>query len=216
MPYERHYNTSRMDIKLVSTLLGIHFMALISPGPDLVLTLRNTVNFGMKSGILSAFGFGTGILMHSLLALVIIQGFGEFPKEYVTYLGLPGCLYLIYLGLKSWPRKEQTLIADTELAKPSKAPYLEGFFTNLLNPKASLFTIGLITTQLRPDTAWATKLSLIVGIVMLTIIWFSFVAIVLSRPKIRVQYFRLSQSINYLFSIVFIVFGVMLIKDLLG
>ncbi|MFA5584887.1 MAG: LysE family transporter [Bacteriovoracaceae bacterium] len=205
-----------MDIKLVSGLLLIHFMALISPGPDLILTLRNAVNYGMKSGILSSLGFGTGIFFHSLLALIIIQGFGQFPEDKLPLLGLPGSAFLIYLGINAWPKKSSAVQEMDLSQKNSIGPYLQGFFTNLLNPKASIFTIGLITTQVRPDTSLITQLSLVLGIVILTISWFSFVTLVLSRPSMRDFYFKQSRVINYLFSISFIIFGLMLIKDALG
>lgn len=205
-----------MDIKLVSTLLLIHFMAVISPGPDLILTLRNAVNFGMKSGILSALGFGTGILIHSFVALLIIQGFGQFPEDKLPLLGIPGALFLIYLGIKTWPKNSYQLSKLDLTTKSSSSPYLQGFFTNLLNPKASIFTIGLITTQVRPDTSLATQLIIVGGISLLTILWFSFVTVVLSRPQMREIYFKQSMMMNYLFSILFIIFGLMLIKDALG
>lgn len=214
MPYDGHYNTITMDIKLISTLLAVQCVALVSPGPDLVLTLRNTVSSGMKSGILSSLGFGTGIFFHAFLALIIIQGAGQFSQEFIPFLGLPGSLYLIYLGIKSWPTNETKFVVDLK-SSTAKAPYFEGLLTNLLNPKASLFTIGLITTQVKPDTSISTLATLIAGMVLLTILWFSLVSLTLSRKKLQEYYFRQSRNINYLFSIVFILFGVLLIKDVL-
>jgi len=170
----------------------------------------------MKSGILSSLGFGTGIFFHSLLALIIIQGFGQFPDDKLPLLGLPGSAFLIYLGIKIWPSKSYEEQEIDLSQKSSTSPYLQGFFTNLLNPKASIFTIGLITTQVRPDTALITQFTLVIGIVLLTIFWFSFVSLALSRAKIRDLYFKQSRVMNYLFSISFIIFGFMLIKDALG
>jgi threonine/homoserine/homoserine lactone efflux protein len=190
-------------------------MALVSPGPDLVLTLRNAVNFGMKSGILSSLGFGSGILFHSIIAIIAIKGLGQIPQDWLPFLGLPGSLYLIYLGLKSWP--SSTAPIDNPLLDqcPHENAYLQGLMTNLFNPKASLFTIGLITTQVRPETDNTTLIALISGIVLLTIMWFSMVSLTLSQEKIRTFYFEQSRKINYLFAIFFIGFGLILIKDLL-
>lgn len=215
MPYDGHYNTITMDIKLISTILTVQCVALISPGPDLVLTLRNTVSFGMKSGILSSLGFGTGIFFHALLALIVIQGAGQFSQEFIPFLGLPGSFYLIYLGIKSWPTKRSKIAVELHKTT-TNAPYFEGLITNLLNPKASLFTIGLITTQVKPDTDTSTLATLIAGMVLLTILWFSLVSLFLSRKKLQDHYFKQSKNISYLFSIVFILFGVLLIKDVLG
>lgn len=205
-----------MDIKLISTLLLIHFMALISPGPDLVLTLRNAINRGMRAGILSSLGFAFGIFFHSLIAVLIIKGLGILPKTLMPLLGLPGALYLIYLGIKAWP--QHPLLKNFELAQSAdkSSPFLQGLITNLLNPKASLFTIGLITTQVRPDTANSTIITLIFSMMLLTMMWFSFVSLCLSHEKIRTLYFKQSRNFDYLFSVLFIFFGGLLLKDLLG
>lgn len=204
-----------MDIKLVSTLLFLHFIALVSPGPDLVLTLRNAIHQGTKAGISSALGFASGIFFHSLIAVFILKGFSWLPVAALPWLALPGALYLIYLGIKNWPT--QAAPSSINLAPVSaRSPYRQGLITNLLNPKASLFTIGLITGKAPAHSTALTLIVLILSMMMLTFIWFSLVSMVLTPPKIRAYYFSQSRRLDYLFSILLILFGCLLLKDLLG
>ncbi|HFF4865749.1 TPA: LysE family translocator, partial [Acinetobacter baumannii] len=46
------------------TLALIHFMAVILPGPDFVITVRQSVRYGYLIGCLTAIGIGVGISVH--------------------------------------------------------------------------------------------------------------------------------------------------------
>jgi threonine/homoserine/homoserine lactone efflux protein len=54
---------------------GIHLLAVMSPGPDFAMVLRNSLIYSRRVGILAAVGLGLGILLHvtySLLGIGLI------------------------------------------------------------------------------------------------------------------------------------------------
>lgn len=134
------------------TLFSVGFLGALTPGPDILFTLRNTLNYGMKAGFLSLFGifcgwivflsliyFGFAHLMHGILIQGILSAIG----------GIYLC-YIAYLLLKSKPNSvlnsnASTSTISTPLAKTLYSLILKGFLLNLSNPKAILF-FGLIIT----------------------------------------------------------------------
>ena len=46
------------NISILFTIILVHFLAVISPGPDFVVVVRNSINYGRKIGIYTAVGFG--------------------------------------------------------------------------------------------------------------------------------------------------------------
>ena len=136
-------------LSIILTVAMIHLLAVMSPGPDFIMTLRNSLLYSRKSGIYSAIGLGLGILVHVTyclagIALVISQSVIIFSL--LKYLG---AAYLLYIGIKSLRAKQSdTTEADllTEKKDLTKRQAIRsGFITNATNPKATLFFLSLFT-----------------------------------------------------------------------
>ena len=54
---------------ILLTLASIHFIALMSPGPDFALVVQNATRHGRQTGLYIALGLSVGILLHSLFSL---------------------------------------------------------------------------------------------------------------------------------------------------
>jgi len=48
----------------------IHLLAVMSPGPDFAIVLRQSISFGRKSAIITSLGIGAGISVHVLYTLL--------------------------------------------------------------------------------------------------------------------------------------------------
>ncbi len=57
------------EITILMTLATVHFIALMSPGPDFALVVQNATRFGRQTGFYIALGLSFGILLHSILSL---------------------------------------------------------------------------------------------------------------------------------------------------
>lgn len=51
-------------------LAAIHFLAVVAPGPDFAVTIRQSVRFGRHAGIGTAVGIGAGISVHVIYTLL--------------------------------------------------------------------------------------------------------------------------------------------------
>src|SRR5690625_7077812 len=80
------------------SLALIHFLAVVAPGPDFAVTVRQSLVFGRRAGVLTAVGIGAGISVHVLYTLL---GFGALMHTTPWLMRgaeLIGSLYLLYLG----------------------------------------------------------------------------------------------------------------------
>lgn len=81
-------------------VVGVTTLCMLSPGPDMVLVMRNTLTRDRRAGGLTALGVLTGNMVHIGycvfgLALVLTQSPVLFDA-----LRIAGALYLIYLGVQ--------------------------------------------------------------------------------------------------------------------
>lgn len=81
----------------------IHFLAVVSPGPDLAITTANSIRYGRKIGVLTAIGIGCGISIHVIYSLAGLSFLQNHPLLFslIRLAGAGYLLYLAYLLLKS-------------------------------------------------------------------------------------------------------------------
>lgn len=89
-----------------------------------------------------------------------------------------GALYLIYLGISALWSMRKKPDAQDEAPTSSykhKSPFLQGFLTNLLNPKAAVFFLTFLPQFVKPGEATSWQfLALGLTYTVLTVIWFFF------------------------------------------
>ena len=83
-----------------------HLFAVVSPGPDTALIVRQVARRGRLSGYYAGFGIGIGVFIHSVLASSGISLIVLSNINLKFIISLLGGLYLIYIGILSFlPRK---------------------------------------------------------------------------------------------------------------
>jgi threonine/homoserine/homoserine lactone efflux protein len=83
-----------------------------------------------------------------------------------------------------------------------------GFLTNVMNPKATLFFLGLFTFVIKPETP-AYVVTIIAAIMILTAVtWFALVALFFTQKRIQHAFFRFEGVINKVFGGLLILLGI--------
>jgi threonine/homoserine/homoserine lactone efflux protein len=181
------------SLTLIAIATLSHLLAVISPGPDFVMALKNSLTYSRKTGIYTAIGFGLGIGVHILysfagLAILISQSEGLFNM--IKYMG---AAYLFYIGIKSILEKSNKISIESTKNMQDISPYKAismGFLTNVLNPKASLFFLSLFTYILQSHPNSGTLIIISALLMINTTIWFSLVAIFFNISYIQKLYFQ--------------------------
>ncbi|MEZ5536174.1 MAG: LysE family translocator [Thiolinea sp.] len=189
-------------------IIGITFMVMISPGPDMLIVIRNTLIGGKTAGLQTSAGIVAGNLVHISYCLV---GIGLLISQSIvlfTILKLLSAAYLIYLGISSLRSKPQPLDATSSLPASSRTWFIQGFLNNILNPKGALFYLGVFTVVITPDTTLLATVLLVLLMKSISIgFWVLFVS-ALDQPVVRNGFGRFQSWINKLFGGLLILLGI--------
>jgi threonine/homoserine/homoserine lactone efflux protein len=136
-------------VQSLSLIVGITFLCMLNPGPDMALVISDTLRGDRRRGLLTSLGILTGNAVHITYCLLDLGWL--IANSIVAYavLKFAGAAYLIYLGVCSW-RSAGNVEFDTESPRVDCAAYLQGLLNNLLNPKGALFYLGVFTQVSAP------------------------------------------------------------------
>ena len=161
----------------------------MSPGPDMLLIIRNTLGQKRKrAALFTIFGIALGLMVHislSIAGLAVILTQNDLLYNGVRYLG---AAYLAYLGLKSLFYHSPFSISEemgTVGEKAAGEAFREGLFTNLLNPKVTVYILSLFTQLIELHSPLWQKVTYgAVLVVECVVVWLIFSAVV-GLPLIR-------------------------------
>lgn len=127
---------------LLLPYLGVIVVLTITPGPDMLLVLRNGIRGGAGAAWATGLGCCTGIAVHATLAVLGLSAILAASDEAFTTVKVAGAAYLVWLGLNALIRPGGLVESDpTELRGSA---YRQGLLTNLLNPKIALLFLTLL------------------------------------------------------------------------
>lgn len=182
-------------------LVSVFTIAVISPGPDFVVSVRNSLTYGQRAGIMTAIGFAGGVGIHvtyCLLGLATIISQSVLLFSLFKYIGAGYLIYMGFMALRSkgFQSGSEENVMHGQSQTSDLAMLRSGFVTNLFNPKATLFFMALFTQIIQPGfDLWV---SFVYGAtcVVMTFIWFSIVATILNRPQIKARFIHASKWID--------------------
>ncbi|WP_151714801.1 LysE family translocator [Acinetobacter sp. TUM15071] len=170
----------------------IHFMAVVLPGPDFIITVRQSVRYGYLIGCITAIGIGVGISVHVFYTLVGVGVLIQQSVWLMSVLRIAGAAYLIYLGwqcLRSQPNNNLDILAGEAMGKPSLIQAFNmGFLTNALNPKATVFFLAIFTTIVSPTTPLKIQIGYGIWMCLVNAVWFILVSIMFAQPVVRKRF----------------------------
>ena len=188
-------------------IVGITVLVLISPGPDMVIVLRNTLLGGRRAGLVTSAGILAGNLVHITYCVL---GIGWLISKSIlafTVLKYIGAAYLIYLGAMSFRAGALPLVARPEGTGSDKPWFTQGFINNVLNPKGTLFYLGVFTMVITPETSATTTLILIVTMNVICAAFWLFFVLTLDHPAVRRLIEDCQQTVHRIFGGLLIFLG---------
>lgn len=188
---------------------GLTVLILISPGPDLALVLRNTFIGGRVAGLQTSLGILSGNLVHISYC---VAGIGWLISQSIvafSILKYAGAAYLLYLGVQSFRDSRKPVApASSDDVPRARNWYLQGLINNILNPKGTLFYLGIFTVVITPDTGVAGMIALIVTMMLICALFWLVFVLTLDRPAIRRFLERSQVTVNRIFGAVLIMLAV--------
>jgi RhtB (resistance to homoserine/threonine) family protein len=163
------------------------FLLNVTPGPDTAYIVGRSVAQGRGAGLMSALGISAGCCVHSLACAFGLTALLAASTTAFTVIKFIGAIYLMYLGVRLIFAKSSADDANTAAAGEARAAgapksltqlFLQGFWTNVLNPKVVLFFVSFFPQFVTTGSDHKTFAFLTLGavFVLMSMIWNSFVA----------------------------------------
>jgi threonine/homoserine/homoserine lactone efflux protein len=127
------------DISVLPVFLATIFVLLITPGPDVAFIVATGVAEGRRPALWASVGIALAMFAHSVFAAAGIAAIVATSDIAYDLIRFGGAAYLIYLAYKSFRSKPFVAGAQITVRSPVEN-FRRGLLTNLLNPKAILFS----------------------------------------------------------------------------
>jgi threonine/homoserine/homoserine lactone efflux protein len=197
----------------------ITILAVISPGADFAMVTRNSVLYGRSAGMLSSLGIAAGVQLHVFYTMIGVGLLIRNSPQLFTFIKVVGALYLVYVGYKTFFSKP---VASAEIGQTSGyvgvgtssistlEAFKNGFFTNALNPKTTLFVVSVYTQVVSTETP--THIQLLYGGFMSFAhwAWFSVVSLLLSGQRLRQKLLQQQVLVNRVIGALLVALGLWL------
>ncbi|ELZ87252.1 threonine efflux protein [Haloferax elongans ATCC BAA-1513] len=177
---------------------------ILTPGPDTVYVLARGVQ-DRNSGIRSALGIATGVLLHTAAATLGLAALLRAAPVAYRALKYAGALYLVYLGLTAIRHRE----FDPQVETSSGGSFRRGVFVNALNPKVALFFLAFLPTFAGTGAGADVRMVLLGGAyAVLTAAYLCLVAVASDRASDALESRRVTSGLNWVGGGVMVALGV--------
>ena len=199
------------------TLAIVHLLAVIAPGPDFAVAVRQTVRFGRRTGIYTALGIGGGMSVHVIYTLIGVAALLNSKPWLMNGARWIGAAYIFYLGIRfllSRPGSDSSAVEVGDTVAAAQTPgrsFLIGFMTNATNPKATLFFLAAFTTLVSAQTPLAVQALYGLWMCLVNAAWFVLVSLALSAAAVRQRFLRVSHWFERLMGVLLIAFAIRLV-----
>jgi len=168
---------------LISFSIASLLLAL-SPGPDNIYVLAQSLANGTKSGIATTFGLVSGCIFHTTLLAFGVSALITTSEIIFYLIKVFGALYLLYLAY-------QVYKSDSKISLTNKAPkktyfqlFKQGVIMNMVNPKVMIFFLAFF-----PGFLWDETNNTVLQFYILGITFMLMAFIVFSSLSIMAGYF---------------------------
>ena len=186
-------------------------VAILSPGPAMLVALRSTLSQGRRAGFMTGVGLGTMAAIWTLFALLGLESiFRLFPWAYVT-LKTIGALYLIWLAYKTWRAAKTPISAESTL--PDRRAFLTGLSVNLANPKSVLFASAVLLVIFPQNMSASEKAFVVLNHFCIELTFYAAFALLLSTRRSKNGYLRLKPIFDRVTALVLGALGIRLLLD---
>ena len=178
--------------------VGVAAILTILPGADMALVTKNVLSVGRQRTMLTIVGIGAGCVIHATASALGLSAILATSATAFNVMKTIGAAYLVWIGIQSIRGATSEPSSDAAAmrgAKPARggSPFVQGFLTNLLNPKVAVFYLTFLPQFITPGepvlrrSLMLASIHIAMGFVWLTAYaWFvDRLGAVLTRPRVK-------------------------------
>ena len=161
---------------MISTTVLLAFLATsvllaLTPGPNMSLIIASTLSGGLRSGLVTLAGTGTGLAILSAIAAAGMSSIMVLMAEWFDVIRWAGAIYLVVLGVRQlrgwWLRRGGALPPPPPAVGTT---YVQGLMVALSNPKVLLFLGAFFPQFVDPSSDPVPQLAVLATIFVVTLI----------------------------------------------
>ncbi len=158
----------------------------ISPGPDNIYVLVQSISNGKSFGLATVCGLITGCIVHTTLLAFGVSAIIKDNENIFLAIKIFGAIYLLYLAYNVFKSNSEINFGDNTAPKKSlNALFVQGFFMNVLNPKVTIFFLAFFPGFLFSDSLSTVIQFYILGGIFMLVSFVIFSAIALLAGEIK-------------------------------
>jgi threonine/homoserine/homoserine lactone efflux protein len=200
----------------IVTFVFVASLLVMSPGPNGVLIAKTVPTSGRAAGFANVMGFVSAFYLHGALSIlgisiILVQSATAFAI--VKYLG---AAYLCWVGVKAFVSAYKG-VENVVKVSPAKRKrtlinaYVEGFLTNALNPKVSMFYLAAFPQFISGSDSSAASAFLLVFVhSMINAVWFGAMVLLFARLTAIARNGSFQRWLKGITGVVFVGFGLKL------
>lgn len=145
------------DFQHLLLFIAAGWLLNLTPGPDVLYIVTNSLRSGARAGIVAGLGITGGCFVHIFAAAAGVSALLAASATAFTVLKWIGAAYLVWIGVKLLLARAPQITPDLmalAAAGPQRslrAIWLGGFWTNVLNPKVAIFFLAFVPQFIAPD-----------------------------------------------------------------
>ncbi len=202
-----------MDLLHLLGFAGVAALLVMSPGPNGVLIAKIVPTSGRKAGFANVAGFVTAFYLHGALSIFGISLILVRSAEAFFVVKVLGAAYLCWIGFKALREAWRGVASVAEVAparrrRPLVRAFGEGFLTNALNPKVSMFYLAAFP-QFIPFGEGAVQSAFVLVCLhaALNAVWFTAMIVLFARLTRAARSGRFQRWLKGVTGTVFVLFG---------
>ncbi len=183
---------------LIGFIVTCIFLA-VTPGPNMALILANTLAGGLRAGLITLAGTGTGLTILVTVAALGMSSVMAFMASWFDLVRIAGAIYLAVLGARQlWKAWHSPVAGLVQPQVSSSGLYAQGLAVSLSNPKVLLFLGAFLPQFVTPEADPFRQLvvlgALFVGVLLLVDVMYT-IAVARARQTIDPSRFRMLDGI---------------------
>ena len=158
---------------LISFSIATLFLAL-TPGPDNLYVIAQSLANGTKSGIATTIGLISGCIVHTTLLAFGVSAIIATSETIFYGLKIIGACYLLFLAYKVFRSNAHVDLKNNISKKTYLQLFKQGVIMNLVNPKILIFFLAFFPGFLWDEFQNTIYQFYVLGILFMTISFFVF------------------------------------------
>ena len=168
---------------LISFIIATIGLA-ISPGPDNIYVLTQSLVNGVESGIATTAGLISGCIVHTTLLAFGLSAIITTSEVLFYGIKVLGAIYLLFLAFKVYKSDTSISLTTNPTKKSNWELFKTGVIMNLVNPKVMIFFLAFFPGFLWDENGNTIVQFYILGITFMVVSFFVFSIIAIAAGRI--------------------------------